>query len=121
MGIKITDIIIHIIKSELDVPFAFSQGWVNKRSATLVEIKTSDGLSGWGEAFCQGLEPPEISAAVISSSLKPLLLNQSPLDIELLWHKMYNATRDFCRKGSVISGISAIDIALWDIACQFYN
>ena len=54
MGIKITDIIIHIIKSELDVPFAFSQGWVNKRSATLVEIKTSDGLSGWGEAFCQG-------------------------------------------------------------------
>ena len=121
MGIKITDIIIHIIKSELDVPFAFSQGWVNKRSATLVEIKTSDGLSGWGEAFCQGLEPPEISAAVISSSLKPLLLNQSPLDIEVLWHKMYNATRDFCRKGSVISGISAIDIALWDIAGQFHN
>ena len=121
MGIKITDIIIHIIKSELDVPFAFSQGWVNKRSATLVQIKTSDGLTGWGEAFCQGLEPPEISAAVISSALKPLLLNQSPLDIEVLWHKMYNATRDFGRKGSVVSGISAIDIALWDIAGQFYN
>ena len=121
MGIKITDIIIHIIKSELDVPFAFSQGWVNKRSATLVQIKTSDGLTGWGEAFCQGLEPPEISAAVISSALKPILLNQSPLDIEVLWHKMYNATRDFGRKGSVVSGISAIDIALWDIAGQFYN
>ena len=121
MGIKITDIVVHIIKSSLEVPFAFSQGWVKQRSATLVEIKTNDGLTGWGEAFCQGLEPPEISATVIETALKPLLLEQSPLNIEVLWHKMYNMTRDFGRKGSVISGISAIDIALWDIAGKFYN
>jgi len=121
MGIKITHVIVHIIKSNLEVPFAFSQGWVNQRSATLVEIKTNNGLTGWGEAFCQGLEPPEISAAVIESALKPLLLDQSPLDIEVLWHKMYNMTRDYGRKGSVVSGISAIDIALWDIAGQFYD
>ena len=121
MGLKITDIVVHIIKSNLEVPFAFSQGWVKQRSATLVEIKTNDGLTGWGEAFCQGLEPPEISATVIKTALKPLLLEQSPLNIEVLWHKMYNMTRDFGRKGSVISGISAIDIALWDIAGKFYN
>jgi|TARA_B110000444_G_scaffold248541_1_gene272539 D-galactarolactone cycloisomerase len=121
MGLKITDIVVHIIKSNLEVPFAFSQGWVKQRSATLVEIKTNDGLTGWGEAFCQGLEPPEISATVIETALKPLLLEQSPLNIEVLWHKMYNMTRDFGRKGSVISGISAIDIALWDIAGKFYN
>ena len=121
MSIKIKDIIVHVIKSELDIPFAFSQGWVKKRSATLVEIKTDEGLIGWGEAFCQGLEPPEISAAVIETALKPLLLNESPLDIEVLWHKMYNATRDFGRKGSVISGISAVDIALWDILGKFLN
>ena len=121
MGIKITNVYIHVIKSDLDVPFAFSQGWVNKRSATLVEIKTNEGIIGWGEAFCQGLEPPEISAAVIETALKPLLLNQSPLDIEVLWHKMYNNTRDFGRKGSVISGISAIDIALWDILGKYHN
>ena len=121
MGIKITNVDIHVIKSDLDIPFAFSQGWVNKRSATLVEIKTNEGIIGWGEAFCQGLEPPEISAAVIETALKPLLLNQSPLDIEVLWHKMYNNTRDFGRKGSVISGISAIDIALWDILGKYHN
>jgi len=51
MSIKIKDIIVHVIKSELDIPFAFSQGWVKKRSATLVEIKTDDGFIGWGEAF----------------------------------------------------------------------
>ena len=91
------------------------------RSATLVEIKTNSGLVGWGEAFCQGLEPPEISAAVIENALKPILLDQSPLNIEVLWHKMYNSTRDYGRKGSVVSGISAVDIALWDIAGKYYD
>jgi len=121
MKIKIIDVTVHIIKSKLDKPFAFSQGWVNERSATLIEIKTNEGIVGWGEAFCQGLEPPEISAAVIENALKPILLEQCPLDIEVLWHKMYSTTRDYGRKGSVISAISAVDIALWDIAGKYYN
>ena len=121
MKIKIIDVTVHVIKSKLDKPFAFSQGWVNERSATLIEIKTNEGIVGWGEAFCQGLEPPEISAAVIENALKPILLEQCPLSIEVLWHKMYSTTRDYGRKGSVISGISAVDIALWDIAGKYYN
>ena len=121
MKIKIIDVTVHIIKSKLDKPFAFSQGWVNERSATLIEIKTNEGIAGWGEAFCQGLEPPEISAAVIENALKPILLEKCPLDIEVLWHKMYSTTRDYGRKGSVISAISAVDIALWDIAGKYYN
>ena len=121
MKIKIIDVTVHVIKSKLDKPFAFSQGWVNERSATLIEIKTNEGIVGWGEAFCQGLEPPEISAAVIENALKPILLEQCPLSIEVLWHKMYSTTRDYGRKGSVISAISAVDIALWDIAGKYYN
>ena len=121
MKIKIIDVTVHVIKSKLDKPFAFSQGWVNERSATLIEIKTNEGIAGWGEAFCQGLEPPEISASVIENALKPILLEQCPLDIEVLWHKMYSTTRDYGRKGSVISAISAVDIALWDIAGKYYN
>lgn len=39
MDIKIIDVTVHIIKSDLNVPFAFSQGWVKKRSATIVEVK----------------------------------------------------------------------------------
>ena len=121
MTIKVTKIAVHLIKCDLDIPFAFSQGWVKKRSATLVEIKTNEGITGWGEAFCQGLEPPEISAAVIENSLSELIIDQNPLDIELLWHKMYNQTRDFGRKGSVVAAISAIDIALWDISGKYYE
>ena len=118
---KITDIRIHVLKSPLAEPFAFSQGWVKQRSATLIEVLTDEGISGWGESFAQGLEPPEIAATVIEKALKPLVMGADPLDIEVLWHRMYNMTRDFGRKGSVISGISAVDIALWDIAGKFYG
>ena len=81
MTIKITSLKVHVIQSPLETPFAFSQGWVNKRSATIVEVETNDGITGWGEAFCQGLEPPQISAAVIENSLKDLIINENPLDI----------------------------------------
>src|SRR4051794_32250740 len=118
---QIVDIKTYALQSLLDHPFAFSQGFVHKRSATLVEVITDKGLSGWGEAFNQGLEPPQISAAVIDFALKPLLIGADPRDTEVLWHRMYAATRDYGRKGSVMAGISAIDIALWDIAGQAHG
>jgi len=34
---KIIDIKTYALQAALDQPFAFSQGWVRKRSATLVE------------------------------------------------------------------------------------
>ena len=118
---KITAIRTHILKSPLAQPFAFSQGWVPTRSATLVEIITDGGPVGWGEAFAQGMEAPEIAAAAIEHALAPLLVGQDPLDIEVLWHRMYHRTRDFGRKGSVIAAISGIDIALWDLAGKHYG
>ena len=118
---KIKHIGVHVIKTELDVPFAFSQGWVNQRAATLIEIITDEGITGWGECFPQGLEPPEIAAAAVENCFSEILKNQNPLDTERLWFEMYNRSRDFGRKGSVMAAISGIDIALWDIAGKFYN
>ena len=118
---KIRDIVLHVLKSPLAEPFAFSQGWVRQRSATLVEVITDQGVSGWGEAFAQGLEPPEIAATVIDRALRPLLVDADPLDTEVLWHRMYHLTRDYGRKGSVVAAISAVDIALWDIAGKVHG
>lgn len=118
---KITGIKTHILKSPLDEPFAFSQGVVSTRSASLVEITTDTGLTGWGEAFTQGLESPEIAESAITHAFAPLVIGENPLDTERLWFKMYNQSRDFGRKGAVMAAISAIDIALFDIAGQFYD
>ncbi len=118
---KIKRITVHPLASPLAEPFAFSQGWVRRRCATIVEIETADGVVGWGEAFPQGLEPPQIAAAVVEHALAPLLLGEDALATEVLWHRMYHATRDYGRKGSVIAGISAVDMALWDLAGKFYG
>lgn len=118
---KITDVKTYSLQTPLTQPFAFSQGWVNKRSATIVEIVTDTGITGWGEAFNQGLEPPQIAAAAIEYALKPVILGADPLETEVLWHRMYHQTRDYGRKGSVIAAISAVDIALWDIAGKHYD
>lgn len=118
---KITDLKVHVLKSALEEPFAFSQGWVRQRSATLVEVTTDAGIVGWGEAFAQGLEPPEIAATVIDKALRPIVTGADPLDTEVLWHRMYHLTRDYGRKGSVVAGISAVDTALWDIAGKFHE
>ena len=118
---KVASIEVYVLKNTLEQPFAFSQGWVRQRSATLVRIVSEDGLSGWGEAFAQGLEPPEISAAVIEYALKPLVLGMDARDTVVLWHRMYHATRDYGRKGTVLAAISAVDIALWDLAGQHYS
>jgi D-galactarolactone cycloisomerase len=115
---KITNIKTYALRTKLETPFAFSQGWVNERGATLVEIETDAGITGWGEALCQGLQPPEIAAAAIRTSLAPLVLGRDPRDIEVLWHAMYTRTRDFGGKGALIGAISAVDLALWDILGQ---
>ena len=113
---KITSVRAHVLRSALPQPFAFSQGWVSSRGATLVEIETDAGVTGWGEALCQGLQPPEIAAAAINCALKDLVLGKDALQPEVLWHQMYNHTRDYGQKGALIGALSAVDIALWDIA-----
>lgn len=112
---KITDVKAYVLRSPLEQPFAFSQGWVSSRGATLVEVTTDEGLTGWGEALCQGLQPPEIAAAAVMSALRPLVIGADPLEPEVLWHRMYHQTRDYGLKGVVIGAISGVDIALWDI------
>lgn len=116
---KIANVEVFILQTPLDTPFAFSQGWVNKRSATLVRVTGSEGHVGWGEAFAQGLEPPQIAAAAVEHALKPLVVGEDGLQPAVLWQKMYTRTRDYGRKGSVVSAISAVDTALWDLAGQY--
>ncbi len=112
-GTRIRAITPHVLMAELPEPFAYSQAWYRKRGAMLVEITTEDGIIGWGEAF----GPAELTAPIVSW-LAPLLLGEDALAREALWQALYNRLRDHGQRGLVIEAISALDIALWDIAGQ---
>src|SRR5512147_405412 len=101
----------HVLMADLAEPFAYSQAWYRKRGAMLVEITTGDGITGWGEAF----GPPELTAPVVAW-LAPLVIGQDAMAREAIWQALYNRLRDHGQRGLVVEAISAIDIALWDIA-----
>jgi D-galactarolactone cycloisomerase len=118
---KIIDIKTHVLSVPLDEPFAFSMGWATSRSTMIVELITDDGVIGWGESLCHGLQPPEIAEAIVQSALKPIVLGCDPFDVDVLWERMYNLTRPFGQKGAVINAISAVDIAIWDCLGRALN
>lgn len=118
---RILDLKTHVLSTPLDEEFAFSMGWVNRRGAMLVELVADDGTTGWGEALCHGLQPPEIAATIVQTALKPIVVGADPFDVDVLWERMYNRTRPFGQKGAVPNAISAVDIAIWDCLGRALN
>lgn len=79
-------------------------------------MTTDTGLTGIGESGAFGAL--EASAAQINN-FASFLVGKDPLDIEHLWQAMF---RGFFFRGSAVMGaISAIDVALWDIAGKYYG
>ncbi len=111
---KVVNVKTHSLSSPVKEPYANSIGWVKRRSTVIVEVITDEGITGWGEALCHGLQPPEVCAAVVETALKPVVLGQDPFDVDVLWEKMHQVTLSFGTKGTVPIAMSAVDIALWD-------
>lgn len=86
--------------------------WVGHRNNLLVKVETDDGLHGWGESGVSGRELAVVGAI---DHFREFLLGRDPRQIGALWQEMYRGA--YFEGGRVITGaISAIDIALWDIA-----
>lgn len=79
-----------------------------------VRLYTDDGLVGLGETYYT----PRAVAAVVHDVLAPLLIGRDPLNIENHWNNMFSLV-NFCGSaGAEMRAISAVDIALWDLAGQ---
>ena len=76
-----------------------------------LKIETDEGIVGWGEPIIEG-KAATVAAAV--DELSDLLIGKDPANIEDLWTIMYRG--GFYRGGPILmSAISGIDQALWDI------
>lgn len=83
----------------------------------LVKITTDSGIVGWGESTLEG-KPKSTMGAV--EELADYLVGKDPLCIEHHWQHIYRSA--FFRGGSVVmSALSGIDQALWDIAGKQYG
>lgn len=93
--------------------------------AFLVKVHTDEGITGLGESDTSPavakamIEAPESN--LYSGGLRRIIVGENPLEIQKLWDKMYWQSNYNGRRGLGIHAMSAIDIALWDIASQFYE
>ena len=77
-----------------------------------VRVHTESGLIGLGETY-----PAAATAeAAVHESLAPVLLGQDARDIARLWQRMFQAVSYHGWAGAEMRAISAIDLALWDLA-----
>jgi len=77
-----------------------------------VRIHTDAGLIGLGETYPH----PDAEAAIVHHALSPVLLGRDPSQIDRLWADMFQAISYRGWAGAEMRAISAVDIALWDIA-----
>ena len=87
-----------------------------KMESLMVRLETTDGREGWGEAFGHAVTPA--TASVLTSLIGPMLLGQDPRPISRLVDRIERPLHGFGRAGPVMYALSAIDIALWDLAAQ---
>jgi galactonate dehydratase len=81
-----------------------------------VQVHTDAGITGLGESGTWGYL--EASAAVVET-FKRYLIGQDPLRIEHHWQYLYRWSH--FRGAAIMGALSAIDIALWDIAGKHFG
>jgi L-rhamnonate dehydratase len=92
------------------------------QDAFLVRVHTDEGLIGVGEADTSPYVARTIvempSSHAVARGLAELLVGEDPLAIDRLWQAMWMGSYHYGRFGAALHTMSAIDIALWDIAGQ---
>ncbi len=101
---KITDIKVFTVD-------CFRTNWV------FVKVYTDEGIDGVGEATLEYKEKALIGAV---EHIKEAIIGQNPFNIEKIWHDTYRDA--YWRGGAVLmSALSAVEMALWDILGKFLN
>src|SRR3954470_19885285 len=85
----------------------------------LVKVTTDEGLIGWGEAF--GFRAVASVKLAVDQLIGPLCVGQDATRIGALMLNVQKKLHVFGRGGALAFGISAVDIALWDIAGKAAN
>ena len=99
------------LSSPLERPFGWSNGWISARVVGLLKIETDEGITGWGEGYVGA------RGDFVRQLFGDLLIGADPLNRNALWQGMFNRVYNGNNAGGFGgSAISAVDIALWDIA-----
>jgi L-alanine-DL-glutamate epimerase-like enolase superfamily enzyme len=87
----------------------------NTWNPIIIRINTDEGISGYGEAGVAYGKGHRAAFGMIQD-FATVIVGEDPRNIEKIWDKIYRKTFWGLGGGTIVSaGMSAIDIALWDI------
>lgn len=125
---KITALETYVLSAPLPQPVRTSTSTIARVSELIVKLPTDAGLVGIGEAHGPFLSQGGLEGArAVSQTLQritPLVVGQDPFGIERIWQDLFALTYTSVRgiptlaqqRRQLVTAISAIDIALWDLA-----
>lgn len=110
--LTVRSIALHHVSVPLIEPFRISNGEVTSKEAILVEVITSDGVTGWGEASPMSgsfysTDTPESSYTGLSETLVPEVLLSNEIDVPSFYNSLRQQPVDAFAKAGV-------EGALWD-------
>jgi L-alanine-DL-glutamate epimerase-like enolase superfamily enzyme len=91
-------------------PYVTNHGEHDSFDRVLVRVETDEGYEGWGEI--RVFLSPETTVSIIEEGIAPLLLGQSPLEVESFRRQL------FIEYTNVDLFFAPIEIACWDIKGQ---
>ncbi len=109
---KITAIRATPVNIPLEAPYLWSYGVLAGFSKTIVEVETSDGITGLGEG------PSPANAGLIETVFAPKLIGRDPFDSQGAEERCLPSWRGVSAIDvdlPAIRAFGAIDMALWDI------
>jgi L-alanine-DL-glutamate epimerase-like enolase superfamily enzyme len=91
---------------------------LDKRDYLVVQLSAEDDeVVGLGYAYA-GTSGGTLLVQVVEELLAPVVAAADGSDIIGLWERMYQETLLAGRRGAVLRAMSAVDIALWDLAAK---
>ncbi len=108
---KITRIDIHVLEKPLRRPQRNSKATRHSRKFTLVVVHADSGLTGLGDAYGD----QAIMDCILQRRLGPMLLGADPRRIDQVWQRLFASRAIWEPGGSVLCGISALEVACWDL------
>jgi D-galactarolactone cycloisomerase len=110
---KIETIETHLVSAPVPGGLADATRQVETIGFVIVRVRTAAGLEGIGVTYHE--VGGEAIVALIRHNIAPRLTGRDPLETDALWTELFHYLRGVGRKGLTYCGLSAVDLALWDL------
>lgn len=81
----------------------------------IVKVETDEGICGHGVPGGGLIQARFAVKEFVNKDIAPILIGKNPLETEKRWYELWRAFNVRGQSGVWSSGVSAVDIALWDI------